>query len=73
MKIERKRTIPIVQNYDYDDDDDDDDTDESSSHTMSSAEAVIRYLDYRSQAKERKKELETLREQCIAHSRGTCL
>ena len=68
MKIERKRTIPIVQEYGYDEDEDEDD---QSCHSMSSAEAVIRYLDYRSQARERKKELETLREQCIAHSRGT--
>jgi hypothetical protein len=52
--IERTRTIPI----------DDQDLDPTS------AEAVIRYLDYRSQAIERRKELDILRDQCITNSRG---
>lgn len=34
------------------------------------AETVIRYLDYRSQAEQRRKELDSLREQCLANTRG---
>ena len=34
------------------------------------AETVIRYLDYRTQAEQRRKELDSLREQCLANTRG---
>jgi len=66
--MERRRSIAIS-----DDDSRDDESRVNTNNISSStsAEAVIRYLDYRSQASERKKELDTLRERCIANSRGT--
>jgi hypothetical protein len=43
---------------------------QETSNEVSGTETVIRYMDYRSQAEERRKELVSLRRKCLANTQG---